>query len=434
MKHSEPLPRYINDLWVNWAISCLCLALPLVFSAFLTKIWVPVAMLLEVVCITMYMRNAGARQHPSSQIIPRLTKEVLMASVVLVLIINMVYNHHVSGIQVDDSAYNVNSPFVTVIVIMPLMALFGLIAILRRGRRRKGTNPSWTYRYTTNDEVIDQILRNEERFQMRLYVIIGTVLGFAAWVYYIFFFINVNINKPDILFFWVIPAGALAASIVYMTSRTYYVAFGYRRAEMDPRHRSNFTSLRFLIIKDDHIYLDDELEALTHDRKVDTPASIDISRCRALAPADAQRYFDDLTGLKDVQIRYLYSSGHRDLDNILHYAAFLRDDQDINPDRLEGRWFTFHGVQRLLNSRLASLTLAAEIARIYTVTMVWKTYDADGRRLYPIRSYQPTFRLRDFHTWDVDYDDPNWLRVASNNEDHFFFRLRKAWRRVKGHA
>jgi len=66
------------------------------------------------------------------------------------------------------------------------------------------------------------------------------------------------------------------------------------------------------------------------------------------------------------------------------------------------------------------------------MTMAWKTYDRNGRRLYPIRHYRPTFRLRDMPRWDVDYDDQTWFDVAINNEDHRFFRLRSFWNRLTG--
>lgn len=76
-----------------------------------------------------------------------------------------------------------------------------------------------------------------------------------------------------------------------------------------------------------------------------------------------------------------------------------------------------------------SPALGAEFRRIYTVTMAWKTYDYNGKRLYPIKNYKPTFRLKDFGEWNVDYDDPNWLNIAYNNEDRFMFRLRGLWRK-----
>ena len=38
-------------------------------------------------------------------------------------------------------------------------------------------------------------------------------------------------------------------------------------------------------------------------------------------------------------------------------------------------------------------------------------------------------QLRTTREWNVDYDDPNWLNIAYNNEDRFMFRLRGLWRK-----
>lgn len=74
--------------------------------------------------------------------------------------------------------------------------------------------------------------------------------------------------------------------------------------------------------------------------------------------------------------------------------------------------------------------LASEIHRLHTITMAWKTYDAEGRRLYKVKNYHPIFRLDGICDWDVDFNSPKWLDVARLNEDKRFFRLRKLWRSI----
>ena len=61
--------------------------------------------------------------------------------------------------------------------------------------------------------------------------------------------------------------------------------------------------------------------------------------------------------------------------------------------------------------------------------MAWKTYDADGRRRYPIKHYTPPFRIADIKNWDVDYDNPHWIYVSDNNEDSNFYQIRRLWRK-----
>ena len=133
--------------------------------------------------------------------------------------------------------------------------------------------------------------------------------------------------------------------------------------------------------------------------------------------------------LNDFTVRYLYDdTGYLNGANVLHYAIFLKDD--ATPDlRLSGKWETIDELDRQLKAGMLAPQMLSELNRIYNVTMAWKTYDRDGRRLYPIKHYHPTFRLRDFKNWDVDYGDLHWLDIATNNEDRPFFKLRRFWRK-----
>lgn len=97
---------------------------------------------------------------------------------------------------------------------------------------------------------------------------------------------------------------------------------------------------------------------------------------------------------------------------------------------LRGRWYNLSQVERLLHNRELTPMLASEIHRLHTITMAWKTYDAEGRRLYKVKNYHPIFRLDGICDWDVDFNSPKWLDVARLNEDKRFFRLRKLWRSI----
>ena len=114
---------------------------------------------------------------------------------------------------------------------------------------------------------------------------------------------------------------------------------------------------------------------------------------------------------------------------VIHYAAFVDKD---STGVLEGKWTSLDEIDRLMRRSRLSADMCDEVYRIFTVTMAWKTYSREGKRLYPIKHYRPTFRLRDFRDWAVDYEDPVWLDVASNNEDRPFYRTRRLWRRLTG--
>lgn len=86
---------------------------------------------------------------------------------------------------------------------------------------------------------------------------------------------------------------------------------------------------------------------------------------------------------------------------------------------------TWGNLCHLASQGLLTRDLVSEIDRVYNISMAWKTYDKEGRRLYKIKHYKPTFRLRDIRNWEVDFNDRRWLNIARNNEDCFGFRLKK---------
>ena len=79
----------------------------------------------------------------------------------------------------------------------------------------------------------------------------------------------------------------------------------------------------------------------------------------------------------------------------------------------------------MINARKLAPLLRAELVRIYTTVMTWTTYDSNGKRLYKIKSYRPTFHLKQLPDWDVDFDDHRWLFITANNDYIRFFKLRR---------
>ena len=94
---------------------------------------------------------------------------------------------------------------------------------------------------------------------------------------------------------------------------------------------------------------------------------------------------------------------------------------------------TISEIDMSMRAGVLSADMSEEVYIVYTITMAWKTYDSRGFRLYPVRNYKPTFRLRDLRNWDVDYNDRHWLDVARFNEDVRFFRLKRYFRNLFCH-
>ena len=129
-------------------------------------------------------------------------------------------------------------------------------------------------------------------------------------------------------------------------------------------------------------------------------------------------------------MRFMYKSTDvSGMNNIYHFICCLENPEVMEHSRYQGKWYSLSQLQRLLYNHELAPMLATEIHRLYTITMAWKTYDSDGRRLYKIKNYRPNFRLNGICDWDVDFNNSHWLEVARLNEDKPFYRFRKLFQR-----
>ena len=161
-------------------------------------------------------------------------------------------------------------------------------------------------------------------------------------------------------------------------------------------------------------------------KRFDTPAVVKTQYYERENIHNAIRLFAETTGISDAEIRLAYSSPDGiTYENMFHYLAFLSDSEEVVDSKIGGEWFTWGNLRQMASQHLLSNDLVSELNRIYEVAMAWKTYDYRGRRLYSIKHYKPTFRLRDIKNWDVNYDDHHWLTVARDNQDSLWYPLKR---------
>ena len=226
------------------------------------------------------------------------------------------------------------------------------------------------------------------------------------------------------------PLVLYVLSLVYLGIRYYSLWVFY--CQNDERHlveNPSSTTVRFIVICDDKILLDicpteGRFANGAVIKRFDTPASFTLPYQERFDIARAREMFVGRTGIRNVEIRPIYSSPDNvTFRNIFHYFAFIDSFDDAVDSGIQGEWFTIGELRQLIAQHLVGRDLNSELSRIYRVAMAWKTYDREGKRLYRIKHYRPTFRLKDIRSWDVDYNDGHWLSIGRYNEDNRFYHL-----------
>lgn len=430
----EAHQRGIFSLWWNWALSLGALTSVIFLGMFISKIWLPiVAFVIDIALFAMVRRNRSSQQ-PVCALVPFIATRALFWSAAIMTAINLMNTHWFPRDFFDSQFSNPDIPYITVLIVAPMTMIATSVAIFRGRQLNFCVDCRMRHGSSAERGVLGNIFSQEASFQLQVLLWMSLGMSVVSWLYYALFYINTDINRPDSFFFRWVPILLYAATLVYFGLR-YLSLWEYYCQSIDGAGLSHgrFSLLRFIVICGDCILLrepDDDSRDLSDDIRLDTPSKIRVPYRERMTDGDAVAYFRNLSNLDGASVRFMYVNTNFNTDcNIYHYACFIDDCDDIEGSRLKGEWYTLPQIQRLNGEERVAPALTAEINRIYTISMAWKTYDRRGRRLYRIKHYKPTFRLRDFRNWDVDLNDTNWLFVADHNEDRHFYRLKRLWRK-----
>jgi len=418
--------QVLRTLWRNWAAAYGAVTLPILLGLFVPRIWLPFICLVEAWALISFGRSASLSTSACS-LVMRVVSRSLMVSAILMFCIVILCTDWLVPTVIHLQLYNSEIPFVTCLVISPVTAIMCLVWLYggladnycRSCQRRNG--------YYAGDSIVATLYYRETRYQITILLILSLVVGSVEYWYYFARYINSDLNNPDRFFFNYIPLAMYLLSLFFIGGRYTSMRELYKAIEQQHDGHRNRTVVRFLIFCADELLLHTE-----PDGHWDTTVKMTVARVASMGQHQAELLFSDHTGRKAPSMRYCFTnSGFATGSNMIHYAVFV-DPENKDEYTDGGVWFNSYMLDNALATNSLAPVLANELFRIHTMTMAWKTYDRNGRRLYPIRHYRPTFRLRDLPDWNVDYDDQTWFDVAVNNEDNRFFRLRSLWNRLTG--
>lgn len=425
----EGMSAAIFGLWRNWTIAVGFLAILSFVSPLVKQVW------LTPICLALFFGLQIVRGRMDNMSVPvcsRLYKEI---SVILLIICGVVICRNLlfhSEFELTGQPVNEDMPMFGVLISGPVTVLVTLYFMFQKREPLVCQMCHVRHGNVIEKGFIGTIYQREWRYQTRLLCFLSALLSIGAWFYYLSHYINVNVNKADYFIFLWSPLVLYVMSLIYLGWRYYSLWVYYCQNDEHHLVQTDSTStIRYVILSDDKIFLDIRAIGGKFDngqdiKKFDTPAIVNLPFQERIDKARADQMFKQISGFNAQEIRLIYESPDNvTFRNIFHFFAFLNSTDEVIDSKLEGEWFTLGELRQLIAQRLIAPYLMAELTRVYRVAMAWKTYDRDGRRLYRIKHYRPTFRLKDIRGWDVDYSDPHWLTIGKYNEDSRFFSLRR---------
>ncbi len=427
----------ISTLLSSWIMSVGSLALILLASLFVDKLWLPAVVLVIEFFLLTQLSKERTEFNGSCNILLFLTTRILFVITLVMVIINLYYMKFIDPNEFLNGTANRRIPYITILVMSPIVCIMVVWAALMRNRLSLCKVCRNTYGEPSQRGFLGRVFRAESRYQLRiLFLMFGGISIYTSW-YYWMHYSNVNLNNTDRVFYLYIPIILILLSIFFL-GRRYLKIFAFYRDNVigEATEESNITMLRFLIVCDDSIFMRDpgSSEDIV---KVDTPLSLKLDYRDSVSDFEVKKRFCRASEINEsaVDIKYLYENINREAhSNIFHYLCQVKSRLAISESRLKGEWLSLYQLKALHEAGMLTRMMISEIDRLYTIAMARKTYDKDGRRLYKVKHYTPSFKLRDLGSLDVDYNDPKWLLVAKHNEDRPFFKLKRfIWKYFKGY-
>lgn len=435
----------LKSLWWAWVITTGLITVAAIISFLAPRLWTPIICFASAAGLNFMVRHNNISIHtPRCYIIPFIGISIMLGTGIITATLEIWYTPSLFGSNPAAHTPSPDSlPYMGTLVVYPLALLFFGYATLRKSRFSYCVDCCMRYGSPAERGFIGRLFNQEGMYQRKLATIISAVVTFITYAYYFLIYNNNYISTRDQKIFVILPVVVFVATALLLALR-YFVIWFYYSQDLEGsalRHGSS-TTVRYLIIAGNEIFLhipDPEKDIMVHEVKPDTPAHTTISLRRSVDLSYARELFsylvspensDENAALEGYDIRFMFESDEASgMKNVFHYLVFASSKELVDNSNLNGSWHTIHDIKDMIDNNDINFMLASEIHRLYTFSMAARTYHKNGRRKYPVKHYRPTFRLSDAHKWDIDYNDPIWYFVSSNNQDSRFYHLRSLWRK-----
>lgn len=422
--NNKAIIQGVYALLANWVTSVGAVTLVLIMGIVMSKQWLPAMVLACFLLLKRRSRSNASAEMPVCNLLPHLIARVLLLTAFIMVGINIYYMRIMDPVHLSDGTVNPEIPYISILIIAPLSTVILGWALIRRSHLSFCYDCQARYGHAAERGFIGHTFDRESQYQLRLLTVTSAVTCLYAWTYYFVHYSNASYSSSDKFYYIWIPVILYLMSLFGMLLRYWSIyAFYTKNIVGEGNVRTASTNLRYIIVCGDHVLL-----APGPDGRLDTPASLYIPFRERISDHDARQTLDGIIGHESTgKLRLLYiNSNYNAHCNIFHYLCSVKSRSAMDSSRWENAtWVSQQQLARLVNERSLALLLTSEIRRIYTVSMAYKAYRPDGRRLYGIKHYKPCFNIHEVLGLDVDFNNPQWLYVARFNEDKPFFRLRR---------
>lgn len=431
-------------LWRNFAISQLCIVATIVASHMLPYFLAPAVSLF--ICAMLYtvILNNETEDQPGCMVVMQTTFYSILAYtiVAIVFVVNTIWNILI----IPDELVFFNYPYLPALILMPTSFIMSLFATVF-----KKYMPACRLCRLHNGNIYERgyygfVSSRETNLQLFNMLGIYGILTLLVWWYYLSSYANVNQNTRDwYVFVWMVV-------IVVVIDELYFLV-RYFNLFLDLEENDEIvtqeqlsemkisTYMRFYVVCGEYVYINlNATDRINQKTGIyDTPFIVKKS-VDGINDTFVKSIISEMTGVSGGTLKFFYGRHVQGVNKymMLRYFYFLDGDKDEYVKfSKEGKWVAFNKIKRIYSNEpmKMSVNALADISRLSTIILTAKTYDENGIRKNPIKSYRQDITLADVRDPQIDIQDEKWIRIASFNSDSRFFKLKKffLWFTGKSH-
>ncbi len=431
----------LYTFWKNLSIGLLVLVGLFVFSEMLPFYFSPIIALIgSATLYTILYNNRLSRLFSCSVVIYAIFFCLIVYSFTTILL-NVL---HIWGFVTLPQEFTFFSkPYIPALILDPICFLTLLFIYIRQGKLSICVDCKLTIGDPNERGKLGSILNHESHIQLKNLVILFGILSAVIWIYYLVFYVNTDINARDWYIFLWLNIIAFILDEIYFIFRYYnlYLDLKENNEIITPEELRDMTAktyLRFYVICGEYVYVNTKIaDPKTPYRQViDTPFFTKRT-VNGITIPEVNNIIRKMTGVKDGELRFFFGRRIQDMDrhSLLRYFYYLDGKPEDYPElNVQGVWMPFDEIKKIYSYNPGNMAQiwVSDLTRLATIILTQKIFDERGFRKNKLKSYRPSFTLREIRESDIDFQDDKWIRISLFNSDTRLYRLKRWLRSFSG--
>lgn len=424
----------LYTFWKNLSIGLLTIVGVLVFSISLPFYFSPIVALVAAAFLYTVLYNNKVSHKPTCMVVPYSIFFCLISYSFVSIVANILAIWGIVDLPPEIIFFKY--PYIPSLILCPVSVVVLAVMCIRGQKLSICVDCRLQNGDSRERGKLGGILTYESHLQLRNLLVLFIILTIVVLGYYKFFYINTDVNNRDqYVFMWL-------NIIVFLLDEVYFV-IRYYNLYLDMRENNEIitqdelrdmtakTYIRYYVVCGEYIYMNSNTAdpRMPFKPVIDTPFFTKRS-VNGITIPEVTNIIRRMTGVNNGELRFFFGRKMTDMENhsLLRYFYYLDGKpEDYSELNVDGEWMSFTDLKRIYSFNPGNLAriCVSDITRLATIMITNKIFDERGYRRNKLKSYRPTFTLKEVRESELDFQDDKWIRISLFNSDTPMYRIKK---------